>query len=400
VEPSTSENAYSPSTKEKVFSEQVKILHNSLPTSVPANLICAFIVFISLYSGQNKIFVTGWFIAVMLVSLFRFVAMYFFRRQPENDDLYLRIFMVGVTLSALLWSTINSFFMPKNDLSEQMIIIIMTVGVTAGGIQTLNANLKVSLAFLCMTIFPLAAWIFLQGSFNYTLLGITLIVFIVFMIVTTIRGNKLLATTLSLQYENQALIEKISVTNTKLLNYSKILYKQSTHDPLTGLYNRRYLDEALSRELKRVIREKKSSCVAMLDLDFFKSFNDTNGHAAGDEMLKFVAATMQATFRGSDISCRFGGEEFLILLINTDLSSAQLRLENFCEAVKKGEVYFQGQLLPPMTVSVGVAEAPRQGTSAKDIIHAADTALYCAKETGRNRVKCSSVSIDTTKCLA
>ena len=390
------DNEYERSINESVFSAQVDILHANLLTSVPANFVCAFIVFISLFQGQNKTFIAGWFAAVSLVSLFRLGALYFYRHHPKKDNIHLSIFIIGVALSALLWGMVNSLFMPQEDLMQQMVIIVITAGVTAGGIQTLNANLKASLIYVVIIFLPLTVWLFLQGSFVYSLLGIAMIAYITFMAATSIRGNKLLLTTLTLQYENQALVEKISISNSKLLDYSKTLYQQSTHDSLTGLFNRRYLDETLSREFQQVIREKQTLCVAMLDLDFFKSFNDTYGHAAGDEMLKFIGALMESTFRKSDICCRFGGEEFMVVMINADITFAQNRLDHFRQVVKEGKVRFQGKLLPSMTVSIGVAEAPTHGLSVEDIIHAADTALYVAKKAGRDRIERATVSANLT----
>jgi len=393
LEQPNNNNEHQRSINDSVFSAQVNILHANLLTSVPANFICAFIVFISLFQSQNKTVITGWFAAVLLVSLFRIGSLYFYRRHPRSDNWHLSIFIVGVGLSALLWGAVNSVFMPPEDLMHQMVVIVITAGVTAGGTQTLNANVKASLLYVVIIFVPLTVWLFLQGSFVYSLLGIAMIAYIGFMALTALRGNKLLVTTLTLQYENQALVEKISISNSKLLDYSKTLYQQSTHDSLTGLFNRRYLDETLARELQYAIRERQTLCVAMLDLDFFKSFNDTYGHAAGDEMLKFVGALMNNTFRKSDICCRFGGEEFLVILVNADTTFAEDRLDHFRQVVKQGIVTFQGKVLPPMTVSIGIAEAPRQGASVEDIIHAADIALYSAKKAGRDRIERASVNV-------
>lgn len=165
------------------------------------------------------------------------------------------------------------------------------------------------------------------------------------------------------------------------------LYEQANHDPLTGLFNRRYMDETLTRELQCTFREHKSLSVAMLDLDFFKKFNDTNGHEAGDEILKFIGALLIKNFRESDVACRFGGEEFLVIMGNTNISDAYKRLEEIRNEVKSGEVFFNGRLLPSITISIGVAEAPADGDTAKDLISAADIALYSAKQAGRDRVE-------------
>lgn len=377
--------------QEKVFSEQIEILHHNLLASIPANFICASIVFISLHQNPHNHLISAWFAAVVIVSILRLLAFGLYHYCPKYNHLHLVIFISGVVLSAALWGTLDSILMPLHNNLEQMIIIVIIAGVTSGGVQTLNANLISCLAYLTIILSPLCIWFFTQDTFSHFLLGITMTAYMLFMLGASIRSYKLLTTALNLQHENDSLIDKLSVSNNQLLETSQTLYEESTHDSLTGLFNRRYLDETLSRELQRITREKQSLCIAMLDIDFFKHFNDTHGHDAGDELLRFIGELLQETFRGSDISCRYGGEEFIVVLENTTIATAEMKLEHFRKLVKNGKVYFRGQLLPSITVSIGIAEAPRQGTSSKTIIHAADKALYLAKNTGRDRVKCSTM---------
>jgi diguanylate cyclase (GGDEF)-like protein len=382
--------------QKKVFSERIKILYGNLLTSVPANFVCAMLVFISLYRAEwsawgadrdtSDAFILGWMIAVSIVSLFRMLILYLYRYHPRSNNTQLFIFIFANVLSALLWGMINSVFMPQDEVMHQMIIIVITAGVTAGGIQTLNASIKAAITYVCLIVGPLSIWLFMQASFIYTLVGFSTVAYIIFMVVTSVRGNKLLTAKLTLQYENQALIEEISITNAKL-------YEQSTHDALTSLYNRRYLDDVLTRELQRATREGSSLCVAMFDLDFFKSFNDSHGHVAGDEVLKFTAALMKSTFRETDICCRFGGEEFLVVMLNTSIAAARTRLEQFRELMKHGRVSFLNKALPPISVSIGIAQGPEQGTTVREILHAADTALYNAKKAGRDRVEVAAETL-------
>jgi diguanylate cyclase (GGDEF)-like protein len=535
------------SIKQKVFSELVKILHNNLLASVPANFICATVIAISLY--QSGSYVWTWYASIFFVSVFRMLSLYLYRYHYRQDNFHLAIFMIGMTLSAILWGMIASLLMPANAPMEQLIIIVVVAGVTAGGIQTLNANLLACMIYLCTIILPLCGWLILQTNFAYVLLNLAIMAYFAFMVVTSIRGNRLLTRALTLQYENLALIEKLSVSNTKLLNayktqekhehkiivinkmndmlqacqevkeafaviqitakelftelsgglfilnpgnneleiaahwgdentlqagfsasacwalrkgreyhlnhpaanlnchhfsspphasvclplsiqtqgmgllvfysmqeqaltseqlqlantFSEViqlsltniklretLYEQSIQDPLTGLYNRRYLDETLARDLQRAKREHKPLCVAMLDLDNFKEFNDHYGHDAGDEVLKYVSTILLNHFRGTDMSCRYGGEEFLLVMINMNMSSSLLKLEQIKNIIKNGEIHFRENILPPITVSIGVAEAPRQGMTVREIIHAADMALYSAKQAGKDRIVCSN----------
>lgn len=177
---------------------------------------------------------------------------------------------------------------------------------------------------------------------------------------------------------------KLSLINIQL---REILREQAIRDPLTGLFNRRYLYETLSLELLRVIRENHLLCSAMIDIDHFKIFNDKHGHAAGDKVLKLVATILQKNFRGSDIACRYGGEEFMIILIGSDLHDATLRMQSVCDEIRKTQLQYDNAILPQVTVSIGIAEAPTQGRTAEDIIRMADIALYHAKQNGRNRIE-------------
>lgn len=164
------------------------------------------------------------------------------------------------------------------------------------------------------------------------------------------------------------------------------LRKQAIRDPLTNLYNRRHLDEWLERELHRANRNKSSIGVVMLDIDYFKSFNDNFGHKAGDLLLQEVSNLLQRFVRSSDIASRYGGEEFLLILPDTTLEAAQQRAEELRTRVKALHLNYQNQLLGPVTVSLGVAAFPEHGTTIDSLVRAADMALYRSKSTGRDRV--------------
>jgi diguanylate cyclase (GGDEF)-like protein/PAS domain S-box-containing protein len=175
----------------------------------------------------------------------------------------------------------------------------------------------------------------------------------------------------------------LSVANIRL---REALRTQSIKDPLTGLYNRRYLEEMLEREIRRAVRAGQSLGILMLDLDHFKKFNDTYGHDAGDTVLREASSFFIKSIRVEDIVCRFGGEEFVIILPTADLNAARGRAERIRSKVCELTVLHQGVSLGRITVSVGVAGLPLHGTSSKELLEAADAALYRAKREGRDRV--------------
>lgn len=179
-------------------------------------------------------------------------------------------------------------------------------------------------------------------------------------------------------------IVKLAIAN---INLRVSLSELSLHDPLTDLYNRRYLNDILARELIRIAREKNTLCVAMLDIDDFKKFNDTYSHLAGDEVLKSIGKLLKDNFRESDVSFRFGGEEFVVVLLNTTLNNAVSKMEELREKIKTISIYYKGNPLHNITISIGVAEALKHGASIDEIIKAADHALYAAKQAGKDQVQ-------------
>jgi diguanylate cyclase (GGDEF)-like protein len=165
------------------------------------------------------------------------------------------------------------------------------------------------------------------------------------------------------------------------------LREQSIRDPLTGLFNRRYLEESLTLELARASRGNTSVGLMMLDIDHFKRFNDTFGHETGDTLLRAVGQVLPAHVRAGDILCRYGGEEFTIILPGAGLELTRQRAEAIRQAVADLVVRHQGQSVGQITMSIGVSARPTHGTAPEALLMAADAALYRAKGAGRNRVE-------------
>src|SRR5215212_4206516 len=184
-----------------------------------------------------------------------------------------------------------------------------------------------------------------------------------------------------LRYVNdrlQAQLIEISSLQTKLR-------EQAIRDPLTNLFNRRYLEETLERELARAGRENYSVCVMMIDLDHFKRVNDTYGHEAGDEVLKALAVTLSEECRRGDFACRFGGEEFVVVMPNINLTTAYERAESVRQSLNSLHVTY-GQYKLTITISMGIACFPINGETREAVLHAADQAMYGAKEAGRDHI--------------
>jgi len=189
----------------------------------------------------------------------------------------------------------------------------------------------------------------------------------------------------SLAGKASAVAERISLALANL-KLREALRRQSIRDPLTGLFNRRYMEETLERELSRAARKELSVALLMCDIDHFKRFNDTFGHQAGDVLLRALGDFLSQRTRGQDVACRYGGEEFVIILVESPLDAAIKRADIFREEVKHLSVQHAGQLLGTISLSIGVSAFPTHGKDAGNLLHAADSALYRAKAEGRDRV--------------
>jgi diguanylate cyclase (GGDEF)-like protein len=186
--------------------------------------------------------------------------------------------------------------------------------------------------------------------------------------------------------------EALNVANQKLsqrveeVEYlQQELREQALRDSLTGLYNRRYLNDALDRELVRAKRDRSPLSLLMIDVDHFKKVNDTHGHHVGDKILAQLATLLTTHARGSDIVCRYGGEEFLVLMPGTGEDFARSRAE---EIRQKSELLI-GQMeerVVHVTLSIGIAVYPAHGENWEEVVRKADNALYQSKHEGRNRV--------------
>jgi diguanylate cyclase (GGDEF)-like protein/PAS domain S-box-containing protein len=169
------------------------------------------------------------------------------------------------------------------------------------------------------------------------------------------------------------------------------LREQATRDPLTGLFNRRFLADTLARELARARRKQLPLALVMLDVDHFKQVNDSSGHRAGDELLRSLAALLVEQTRREDLACRYGGEEFVVLLPGAGLAAVLPRAEAWRAAVESLQLTFEGRPVR-VTISAGVAVFPADGADEDALLRCADEALYRAKAAGRNRVVASALA--------
>jgi len=175
----------------------------------------------------------------------------------------------------------------------------------------------------------------------------------------------------------------LAISNLRL---RETLRMQSIRDPLTNLYNRRYMDETMHRELSRASRRGHSIGIIMMDIDHFKVFNDSYGHEAGDVILQTLGAYLLMNVRNEDSVCRYGGEEFIIIMPECTLEETVQRANELRKGAEALTISYRGTLLGGLTLSGGVAAYPRNGATFTELLQACDRALYRAKQMGRNQI--------------
>ena len=179
--------------------------------------------------------------------------------------------------------------------------------------------------------------------------------------------------------------------NMALTQLADRLREESTVDALTGLYNRRHLDQVLTRELSLAVRAGHGVGVILLDMDHFKLLNDTFGHVAADRVLRGVADYLRARLRVYDIPCRYGGEEIVVVVPGARTRDAFTLAEQLRQGIERLSVVHAGKVVTPITASFGVSTFPRHGVDASQLLQAADAALYASKSDGRNKVTIAPV---------
>ncbi|UKI42194.1 MAG: GGDEF domain-containing protein [Candidatus Melainabacteria bacterium] len=272
--------------------------------------------------------------------------------------------MPGVGLIATFINNVidNNFIYKANVQTNFIIAIILSVVIALGLLFINSTVLSVAFAISLAIVYVIVATV-LMHYFNLW--------------VGVILPILMMATTFIVMYIYKYLLKA------KDLEYT---YKLATTDAMTGLYNHRYFQEQMFLSVETAKRYEGVTSLILIDIDFFKKFNDTYGHQAGDAVLKQVAQVIKQNIRTTDIPCRYGGEEMSVILSNTNYEKALLTAQKICDAVSSRQFKLNNVVTVNVTISLGVAAFPKDAKSVEDMIEAADKNLYLAKENGRNQV--------------
>ena len=399
---------------------KIDALTGQAPDAIIMGTIAAAIIFFIYWHTSVRIAISIWFGVYSLVFLLSYLTAQRFNKIPADQKNYhhiLNFHIAGSILVGLLWSSISIFLLNTLDSYENLYILLILSGLVAGAVATNIILLSVYFAFVIPASVPTIFFLLIHDSIQMNLSGIILSIFVLLISSCAHRLNKLVSQSLSYQFDNLQIIDKLEqeknqVTRSysnlefdlakrkkaeeqlilekeKAEKLAKSLLAISTLDGLTGIPNRRHFDATIAKEWNRASRTGTPISLIMCDIDYFKSYNDHYGHQKGDACLIQIATILQENARrDDDMAARYGGEEFAIILPTTNLENAMDLAEQMRKAILELSLSHNfSEVENIITASFGVATiVPRKEQQSNNLVSRADKALYKAKQDGRNCV--------------
>jgi diguanylate cyclase (GGDEF)-like protein len=382
------------SIKHAILVEQTKMLLTQSRTGIVMSFLLA--TFIALVFGKltQNILIAIWWVVISLVLLAQYAMYKFYGRQRSsriNYALWHRLLIGASVTAGLCWGLGLMHMLTVVEETHHIFLIILLISLAAAGI-TLAVRALIYYAFQISVLLPVIIWLLSNDNPIKVILGFFLVIFMMAMWIFAYQVNRSLTTSFRLQLENQSLANSLKQSNARLQVLNEELLQLSATDGLTQVANRRYFDERLVSEFSRSSREGTSLSLIMIDVDFFKAYNDALGHVAGDECLSRIAISIRDSLkRPTDLVARYGGEEFVVLLPVTPLEGASKLAEEIRQNIEALKISHPSSPIGTyVTVSLGVAGASQVGKTSKRelLLQKADQALYKAKLGGRNTIRC------------
>jgi len=350
----------------------VLLFRQSFP-AVFYSAIVALVLSWTLWGQVDSTSLQCWMAVLGASTLIRVVFfLQYFRVKPRGEDIlaWERPFTLTLMLSSLVWGVGTAWITPMDYGVERGVVLFHLVGMAAGAMVTYSAHRVINILAMLGVLMPSTIWLYCQA--DRTALGMALSATI-FMVIS-VKATKIMAD--AMQRSLQMRFE---------LHHA---HQEAEHmartDPLTGIHNRRSFVELSEQTIRHGLRNTSPVSALLIDVDHFKQINDQHGHHVGDLVLQHLSALLATRFRGSDVCGRIGGEEFAVLLADTDLDAAEFVAQQLGQSLAATPIPTMTQSLK-ITVSIGVASGCYDLAT---LLRDADRAMYQAKAAGRNRVLC------------
>lgn len=363
-----------------IRSELIRIIYSSAPIALIAILINSVILGIVQWDYVSHGSILIWLFIANGFSLFRLGLYQKFKSLDAEQEVpvvwgHLALFISAV--SGCIWGAVAIWLFPENEIAHQVFSAFVLAGMCAGAVTTLSSLLSSIYAFIALCMLPLIGRFLLEETGIAYAMATMAMLFTVMLLMTSKKLNQIIRKSLLLRHE-QVLAEET------------IRY-QAYYDSLTDLPNRRLLTEKLEQDISRSVRHKHVGVVLFLDLDHFKTINDSLGHAIGDELLKEVALRIGQRIRKEDMAARLGGDEFILLM--SDIGKGPVEAVDNVQTLAKDilDMFLQPFNIKGheihMSASIGIALFPLTDTVPEKLLQKSDVAMYEAKDAGRNTIR-------------
>lgn len=384
---------------QRLFAERVQILYR---LSIPTALLTISVV-LSLYAVLWKSLDTAvlyLLVAIALITAGRVLLTKNYYRAappPARAGYWARLFAVGSSLAGLTWGLLGLALLPEHKSVYEVLAILVTVGVASAAVVPLSAFRSIYLGFLVPCILPLTVGFFLEGDAEHFSLGILMLIYMGAITSSSFLVNRGIRDNIKIKYENTNLAEELSLKRkVEAINHElkteigerqraeERIWHLAYHDTLTGLPNRMLLQDRLSRALSYAQRRQGRVGILFIDLDRFKTVNDSLGHGMGDRLLQAVAERLLTTVRSGDTVARRGGDEFVLVLPEIADAGGAIEVAGHILESLSSPFKLDKQVLYA-TPSIGISIYPEDGEDVDTLLKHADIAMYAAKDAGRAR---------------
>ena len=374
------------------------------------SMVCVFVLVFGFPSESLMPFKYTWGAIFYTILIFRLLdSVYWYKNLKGKNYLpskpKLR-FISGVACSGLMWAIYSIVVYKYVDIIELATIIILFSALAGGGATVLSGNKKLAIYYTTILLLPLSILMLLSDDHNYNILGLLGVLFTLVLVAASVRSSNFTASTIDLKTRNELLVKEMELKNKQISEVNRVLeakvdartreiFALSNIDPLTGLYNRTAFSRSLDEILTQCHQDERNLALLFVDLDGFKSVNDTQGHAIGDKVLIAIAQRLVLIAKGPAHICRWGGDEFIIVI--EDVSSDEA-IEFGRDVIKSLSQKIQvGMSKVSVGATIGVAMYPEHGKKESELISLADTAMYVQKAISKSDVRVFSQEMRKTQ---
>lgn len=361
-------------------SDLLRIVYSSISVTLTAVFINSAILSYIQWDVIAHTTILTWFCLVNAFSLIRFVLYKKFKALSTEKVIpqyWHSITLATSIISGMLWGSVAIWLFPENMIAYQVFLAFVLTGMCAGAVTTLSSRMRLSIAFIVLAMLPLITRFFLEGT---TIALAMVLMATLFTVMILVMSKKM----------NRTLKESLLIRQKNILAEDSLHYN-ANYDVLTDLPNRRQLGERLKQEINRSIRHDSFGAVLFLDVDRFKTINDSLGHNVGDELLKNIAQRIKSRVREQDTLARLGGDEFVILLSEVDNNAidASDNTMKFADEILHlfDNPFNINNHVIYVTTSIGATIFPFSGITPENILQKSDLAMYEAKDSGRNTAR-------------